>query len=374
MKNSIYENFSKMKFNEKDNFNIIMEKINDNGKKREIKYFNVASMVAVIMILIGFISPAIYAKYQYYIQFKEYENREYEVGYSTIEEVNNSGYIENINMDYITQDNIGVKIDSLLIVNDYMEVKLNFKFQEDMMIDSENFSYGFAIYDESNNIYGIVPRTNIEDSKAFTNYTKNIYKELGIKYNPLDIFAIQLNAGAEKQNISAENYNIISKIKMNGKDKFPQSKKLYVRVFDLGFYTYTNEERIDLDFKVSDLEWIFELDIPEKFYFDNDIKMIVKDVIPEIKVNEILVDDIRMKVVLEWDGYEKFILENNADNINELITILDEDGNIYYMTNGSSYNDSIIRYFEINKNMLNKKLFLRFKINDTEYLAEIISK
>ncbi len=373
MKNNVYEDFSKKKFNEKENFNAIMDKINSSETNKNIKYLNVASIV-IIAILISCICPVIYAKYQLHIQFKEYKNREYEVGYSTLEDVDNSGYIENINMDYIIQDNIGVKINSLLIVNDYMEVKLNFKFPEDMMIDSENFSYGFAIYDENNNIYGIIPRTNIEDSKVFTNYTKNIYKELGIKYNPLDIFAIQLNAGVEKQNISAENYNIISKIKMNGKNDFSQSKKLYVRIFDLGFYTYTKEERIDFDFKVSNLEWIFELDIPEKFYYENDIKMTIKDSIPEIVVNEIIVDNIRMKVVLEWNVYEHFILENDANSIHEFINITDENGNIYYMTNGRSTNSVMTRYFPINKNMLNNKLFLNIKLDNKIYTTELILK
>lgn len=373
MKNNVYKNFSKMKFNEKENFDIIMSKIDNSKRNKNVKHLNVASIVIIAM-LISCLCPVIYAKYQLNIQFKEYKNREYEVGYTTLEDINQNGYIENIDMNYIIQNDIGVRIDSLLMDNDYLELKLNFIFPENLIIDSENFSYGFAIYDENNNIYGIIPRTNIIDTKAFTNYTKNMYNELNVNYNPLDIFSIQLNAGVETQNLSAQNYEITSKICMNGLKDFPQSKKIFVRIFDLGFYTYTTEERLNLDFEVSDSEWIFELDIPEKFYNENDIEMTIKDVIPGININEITVDNIRMKIILEWNEYEKFILENDASSIHKFINITDENGNIYYMTNGRETNGIITRYFAINKNMLNNKLFLNIELDNKIYTTELILK
>lgn len=372
MINKIYENFSKEKFNQLDNFNIIIEKINAENNFNKFQFLNKAAIIFITFIIC--ITPAIYAQIQWNIQFKEYQNREYEIGYATLESVNENGYIENLKMDFITPTDIGVKINSLLIVNDYLEIKLDFKFKENIEIDTENFSYGYAIYDENNNIYGIIPRTNIINPKSFTNYTKNLYHELNVNYNPLDIYSVQLNNGSGIQNISAQNNIISSKITMDGKDAFPKSKKLFVRIFDLGFYTYNESERLNSDFNLSNDEWIFELNIPDRFYLKNNIELYTKNDIPEIKIKNISVDAIRTRIDFEWDNYDSYISNNNANLINELLYLTDDSGNIYFMTIGNSNNTSITRYFEINNTMLNKKYFINIKINNKVYKSELIIK
>lgn len=372
MINKIYENFSKEKFNQLNNFNMIMTKINSENNSKKIHFLNKAAIIFISLII--FITPIIYAQIQWNIQFKKYQNREYEIGYATLESVNKSGYIENINMDFITPTDIGVKVNSLLIVNDYLEIKLNFKFKENIEIDTENFSYGYAIYDENNNIYGILPRTNIINPKSFTNYTKNLYHELNVNYDPLDIFSVQLNNGSEIQNISAQDNIITSKITMDGKDTFPKSSKLFVRIFDLGFYTYNESERLNSDFNLSNDEWIFELNIPNRFYLKNNVELYPQNDIPEIKIKNISVDTIRTKINFEWDNYDNYILNNNANSINELLYLTDDSDNIYFMTTGNSNNNSITRYFEINNSMLNKKYFINVKINNTIHTSELIIK
>lgn len=373
MKNKVYEDFSNEKINENSNFNAIIFKVKE---RKNMKKFKILNLVASLLIIITicFATQTIYAGIQWNIQFKEYQNREYECGYATITDATETGYIEDIKMDYITQNNIAVKVDSLLIVNDYLEVKINFKLPENIKIDSENFSYGFAIYDENKNIYGIVPRTHIDNNKSFINYTKSMYKELGVKYDKYDIFSVQLNGGAGIENLSAKDYNIISKITMNGLRNFPKTNKLFVRIFDLGFYTYNEDEIYDKDFLVSDSEWIFELNIPEKFYELNNIELALKDELSVITLQKITVDDIRMKVELEIEGYEDYIIGKDADTINKIINITDAEGNIYYSVSGRSNGNNTLDYFAINKNMLDKSLFLNVQLNDKIYTSELIQK
>ena len=51
-------------------------------------------------------------------------------------------------MNYITQDGISVKVDSLMITDDYLEAKINFKFVDNIEVNSETFGFGYAVYDD----------------------------------------------------------------------------------------------------------------------------------------------------------------------------------------------------------------------------------
>ena len=111
MKNNIYENFSKEKFNKENNYKIILNKAKEDKNMKKIKVANVVA-VLVAIVVVSCISPTIYAKIKWNIEFKEYQNREYEIGNGTVEDAIESGYYENIQMDYVTQDNVSVKVDS----------------------------------------------------------------------------------------------------------------------------------------------------------------------------------------------------------------------------------------------------------------------
>lgn len=374
MKNKVYEEFSEEKFSRLNNFNIIMSKVKEKKSMRKISILEVAA-VFIAVIIIGCVTPTIYAKIQFEIQFKEYQDREFETGLATLKDVTENGYVENIEMDYLTQENIGLKVNSLLMTNSHLEIKLDFKFPDNAEVDSEKFSYGYAIYDENKNIYGVVPREHIDDSEQFVTRTKLLYKDIGVEYNSKDLFAIQLNSGSQIQNVSAQNYNIISKITMDSLKKFPKSKKLFIRIFDLGFYMYDENALYDTDFKVADVEWIFELDIPEKFYDIEIVEMTLKDEIPGVKVNEIIVDDVKMRVNLDIEGFVEYVTKLSKERPEELfdmITISDEEGKVYSHYSGGAYNNNVIRDFEINKNMLDKKLFLNIQLNDIRYTSELI--
>lgn len=390
MKNERYERFSKEKFNLNKNYEAIMTKVKEGKamkKNKNTQYKKILNIAAVILVvvLVGSIAPRIYAKIQWDIKFKEYQNREFETGQGTIKEAMASGYNEEIDMDYVTQDGIRVKVDSLMITDDYLEANINFEFEDDIKVNSETFGFGYAIYDDQKNIYGVFTRMHLGSNEKRDYYTPYMYQEIGVEYNKNDIYAIQLNDTAGTENISAIDRNIISKIKMGSTKGFPKSKKLYIRVFDLGYHmvdVHTDgTPNIMENFTISDAEWIFEIDVPDKFYERQTTELKLKDEIPGVEIEKITVTEVGLIIKAKIEGYG-VQLENNGIQEwqklrNETINITDEEGNIYYENTIGMVQlgkDTVRMNFEINKNMLSKKLFLNVKVNGQQYSSELIEK
>lgn len=387
MKNELYEKFAKEKFSKEKNYNAIISKVKGGTamKKNKMKIILNIAAIFIFAIIVFSITPAIYAKIQWNIEFKEYQNREYEIVSGTFKEAKESGYNEEIEMDYITQDGISAKVDTLMITDDYFETKINFKFPNDMELNSETFSYGIAVYDEEKNIYGVFTRMNMGSVEKKDTYTPYMYEEIGAKYNKNDIYDIQLNDSSTIQNVSAENKNIISKFIMTSNKGFPKSKKIYIRVFDLGYYmsdlSQTNaQEYLFEDFVLSDAEWIFEIDVPEKFYERQEVELELKEDLPELKIEEITVNEIGLVIKAKRDGLGNIIklgttsIEEWSKFKDELINITDEAGNVYYGDVGGIVqgSDWFKMRYDINKNMLDKKLFLNIKIDEQQHSIELV--
>ncbi len=137
---------------------IIKEKRRSNMKKRT---FNIVATFLIVMI-IGVTSSQIYAKIQWNIQFKEYKENTISLEKGSLEKAKEDGYSEVINMDFIEKEGISVKVDSMLITDDCFDANITFKFNEDVVVDSESFSFGYAIYDENKNIYAVSNRISPE--------------------------------------------------------------------------------------------------------------------------------------------------------------------------------------------------------------------
>jgi len=385
MKNNLYEELAKEKFNKEENYKKIIYRIEEENHMEKKKNYKILNIAAIFMIVIIFVSaiPSVYAKIQWNIHFEEYKDRKYEIGTGTINEARESGYGEKINMEYVTQDDIGVKVDSLMMTDDYLEADINIKFLNDIEVNSKTFGFSYAIYDEEKNIYGVFRRHH--QGERYDYYTPYMYNEIGIEYDRNELYAIQLNDTCGQYNISAIDRNIITKLEMNTTKGFPKSKKLYIRVFDLGYtmaeLDNNNSESSQMEsFRVSDAEWIFEIDIPEKFYERQTVELTLKDEISGLKIEKITVTEIGLIVRGEIEGFYD-ILSNAGtrewQNIrNEIVNITDEDGNIYYeKTVGTVQRKNWFKMnFEINKNMLDKKLFLNVKINGQQYSSELIEK
>ena len=138
----------------------------------------------VAIVVIGATSSQIYAQIKWNVEFKNYQNGPVGEAKGNLEIVRDSDYAEVLNMDYVTQDGVSVKVDSILLTDDCLDANLTFQFAEDKQVNAQTFRYGFAVYDENKNIYGvfsgITSKLRVGDKD---NTVPFLYKDLGIKNN-----------------------------------------------------------------------------------------------------------------------------------------------------------------------------------------------
>lgn len=343
--------------NQKENYEMIYSKIQKQNNIKKI--INNVAAVIVVAITFGVVTTTIYAKRAWDIEYKEYENRI--VNYTNASLKNSK--IENLNMEYSYQNGIGVKIDSIIKTPDTLLMNINFDIDNFSAINTDSLSFGYAIFDENNNIYNVSERLKLGAGENW-NYTQKLCKELGIKYKPSKFLPqILTNGGTPPSIVKSESGNIIFTVEGNSYKGYPESKKLYIRIFDIGFvmsdgYVKDDGEVIftDLeDFALSNYEWQFEIDISEEFYKDSFI---------ELKASNELVDFSIEKAILSETG---LILElNHPYSIIDIasITLVDEEGNNYWRGASCSNDNKLELLFYINKNDFKENLIL--KIEDTE--------
>lgn len=394
MSNKIFKEYMENENNINLNYKKVISKLNT--KKH---FFNTIVAVALITIL-GISSTQIYAKRQWNIEFEEFKNKEYELSSIGIKESDENGFTEKIDMEYIYQENIGIKLDSLFITDDHFETKVNIVFPKNIAVNSHHFGFGYAIYDEENNIYDISERLvyNYDENNPYGDkkYSKFLYKELGIKYKKNDIRGILLNNGTRLAPINATEGNIIYKIELDSIKGFPKSKKIYMRIYDIGYSiseTTTDENGKFLlldseDFSLSnDKEWRFEIDVPERMYNRKTILAKLKNDITGLNLDKILITENKLLIIgsLDENNMQKLIstISNKKDLIsNPIISqiyISDINKNNYYIDSGISTlsvsHNGFELPFNINKNMLeNNTFFLNIDIDGKLYTEELIIK
>lgn len=397
MINKEFKEFMEKENNIDFNYQKIKERT---GKKYKIKKILNAVAVIFVIMLVGIGTNRLYAKRQWDIAFNNFQNREREFSTVGTKESAENGYTEYIDMNYVYQNNIGIKIDSIFITDDQFEVDLNFKFPEDMKVDSRYFDYGYFIYDENNKIYGFYTRHDYTSKLYVSNdygydYLKLLLKELGIEYNVRDgIDILRYNNFSSHGPTSINDRNIISKIEMESVKGFPKSKNLYIRLFNLGFTMTDSEIKDDKytlvdyeDFRLSEnTEWIFEIEVPERMYNRETINLKLIENIPNFKIDKLTITESKLLIKAtmnkddEMEEEEKRMwddLNTWSEYLNKKVYITDNEGNIYNHLPTSMINTkdkfSFEYSFDINKNMLKDDTFyLNIKDNGILYTKELI--
>ena len=191
MINTTFKKYLESKYSKEDNYKKILSK--EKGvvsmKKRIL---NIAAIFLVIIIA-GVLSTNIYAKIMWNIEFKDYRQLPSKEIKGTLDELKEEGYAEVLNIDYLEQDGIGIKINSILLTDDCLDIDITSKFDEDIDVNSQTFSIGYTIYDENKNIYQIHSRMHLgEKTSKFDNVTLFTYEELGVEYDKKS-FCIRVN-------------------------------------------------------------------------------------------------------------------------------------------------------------------------------------
>ena len=359
--NKIFKEFLENTYNKDKNYNSICSYIKG-GIYMKKNLLNIAAVILTVLV-IGISAQNIYAKIAWNIEYKEYQKRNVITRQIAIDENSKDGYIENLNMDYTYQDNIGIKIKSLIITNDYCQIDFDTKLNEDI----NKISYGYVVYDENYTIYACSERWS--KSKNNKSYLQKLYKELGIKNNKSKI-------------LSDSSWHGISKISMTSNIGFPNSKKLYIRIFDIGYDIFKENgsvEQIDL----SNSEWQFEIDVPKKIYERTEIELMLSQEIEGITLNKAQLSETGLSIKVNIKDLRNFLMAGKDMDSKEFDKLRDaafylSDGedNIYMATDmGTTKNKNEIQAkFGIGKQDLDKKIYLNVSLNDVQAKIQLVEK
>lgn len=355
-----------------------------NMKMNTKKLVNIAA-IFIAIVIVGVASTQIYAKIQWDIQFKEYQRRPVGEAKGTLEVAKDLGYAEAVDMDYITQDGISAKVESILLTDDCFNADIKFKFDEDKEVNSETFVYSYAVYDENNQIYQIFGRMHLGGkTQKYDQLTPFIYKELGVKYNKHDIYAVQLadSGGIGSIEANEAEKTITTEITLRARDSFPRSKKLYIRVFDLGYTMFDSETRTAEDFQVSEAEWIFEIEVPDKFYERETLELKPEHEIPGIEFSKITITEAGLVLNFQSEAYLDLIAKGKDMKGNEfseaaktMLNITNAEGKVYQDIGGGTTKDNGYKMtIDAGKNDLAKRLYINFKVDGKQYTEELVKK
>ncbi len=384
MANPIFKEYMEKVNNQEENYKRIMAKkkgvVPMKISKRKI--INVAAIFMVI-VFVAVASTKIYAKIQWDIEFKEFQSKPEETTRGALEESKENGYSEIINMDYVTQDGVSSKVESLMLTDDCLDANISFKFAEDKVVNSETFSYSYAVYDENKNIYAVSSRMMLDPNIKIDRTTEFIYKELGVDIHT-NMLADGHTIGNEK--VDPESKTILSNINLRAGDQFPRSKKIYIKVFNLGYYMIDLEAENKLEsienFQITDAQWIFEIDVPDKFYERNTIELKLQDEIPGFTLNKATLTESGMVIKFQSKEYVTLISEGKDMPSNEfskardkMFFVSDGEEKIYFdLGGGTTGEDGYKMRLNAGKKDLDKKLYINFNDGKTQYKSELVRK
>ena len=352
------------------------------------KILNIAAIFLVIIVA-GVLSTNIYAEIQWNKEFDIYKNLPSERTKGTLAEIKEDGYAEVIDTDYITQDGISIKVNEMLLTDDVLDVDLTFKFDENVNVDYDRFDFAYSIYDEDKNVYAVSSRMHLGENVKVDNTARYLYEELGIKYNKKNITALQLVNSSSRgiESTDKENRTIDMNITLRAKDKFPQSKKLYIRIFDLGYSvmeTDPDTRKITnmKDYKLSESKWNFEITVPDKFYERNTKELKLESQIPGIEFKNITITDTSLNLTFKSEEYDELIKAGKDMDSSEfleknqkMLYISDKTGNRYNEINiGTTGNEKEYKMtLDVGMKYLDD-LYVNYLDNGIPYRVKLIEK
>lgn len=353
-------------------------------KMKFCKKFLIVLAILIIIFLIAIISYKVYLYIDMNNRYKEFEKVGTFETKGTLSYLEDENYAKVDNMDYIVQDGIGIKIDSISINDDTFTANVSCKLNNDF--DYRTLSYSFAIYDENKNIYQIYSRMRVGENDMYDYNTIFLQKELGV-YKKDDIYSVNLGerAGIELVSFNNEEKTVVNKIKIEAKDKFPESKKIYIKILDLGYYNIKENENKEMygeNIDLSNAKWQFEFDIPEIMNERGTVNLKLANEIPGLEITKMTISETKLAINFISKDYIDLIEkgkdmkpEEFANQVKEMLNITDEEGKQYQETSGGTTGDFGYKIsFDVTKKELSKKLFINFKVGNKQYQSELIEE
>lgn len=290
-------------------------------KNKKNYHFNkITSRVAIFLVCLCIISYVSHKAITYtYIKSQEQ--------YATIgiKNAKENGYIENVEMDYIYSDGIGLKIKSLILSDTDVNIDFQYNIQKKLNCDEgTNLEFSFIVYDENNNIYYC---GWTEDKK---NILKEFCKERNVKYEPEYLMDNMLCNGGLGGNIAYTETGETT-IQLISKEKLKESKKIYIKIKGFG---YTNDTGKYI--KCTNSEWNLEIEVPQIFKNRNSIEYELAEKIEGVTLQKAILSETSMNIVV------------NIEGINEVISVKEYDGK-YSRMYCTHIGNKVYINFDINK-------------------------
>ena len=212
-------------------------------------------------------------------------------------------------------------------------------------------------------------------------------RELGV-YNKNGLYSGYLAGSSSMRNesISKKDKTVTSNIEINAEDKFPLSKKIFIKIFDLGYYTIDKCENGKYDpssvknVDLSNAKWLFEFDIPEEMNKRDTINLKLANEIPGLEIKSMSITDTKLVINFVSEEYINLISSGKdmpgnefQEKCKEMLNITDGEGKVYQELSGSTKGENTYKMtIKATKKDLTKKLFINFKVGDKQYKSELI--
>ena len=369
-----------------DNYEKILEKSNKKRFTRKTLLTRVAAIVIILFLVTA--TPSIYAKIKWNIEFREFKrSRTVSDKISLIIDENvddGPNYI--LNSNPIEIDGIKVNVDSIVATDNNIAVIVTYEFNDVSNINSETFSTGFLIYDENKNVYYCGGRMHLgEKTQNINAYYKLLYDEIGAEFDREDLFSAKYTQSTSCGREKVEGNKITLRYQINSISGYPKFKTLNIKLFDLGYFMAERTEDGKMsaeNFNVSNDEWNFSIDMPQRFLDRTSVKLKVANNIEGLELDKFEITETGLNVVGTLKDFGEYVegglngtIENWGEFSEKIIYITDEEGNVYKGNEIGTYgkeNGFHTSFNNIGKDDLNKKLYLHACIGYEDKVEEII--
>ena len=148
-----------------------------------------------------------------------------------------------------------------------------------------------------------------------------------------------------------------------------------------------NEKKHTIDtkesFDLTDAKWLFEIDVPEKFYERNTIELKLDKEIPDFEVEKATISQTGLMLIFKSQAYRNLITSGKdmatgkefTDAMNAMLNITNGEGKVYQeISGGTRGEESYKMTFDAGTKDWEKKLFVNFTIDGKTYTSELVEK
>lgn len=310
--NNQIDEFDKIFYDYFDNNKEVPQRIHDtiysafDRRRQNRKKFNILKRVAMIVISFGIMTTGIVFADDIINFITSLFTNSTDAINSAVE----NGYVQNINMDYVYDNDIGIKVDNIILDDTNLDISFVYNYQGSDVIDLLEL-YKYKIKDENNNVLYELDRS--------TSYKENISTATQLKKDN-DIILIDENIFKESLLYTSKN--------------FVNCKEIIIEISQIKITTNSNSD-------IKDGNWNINIQIGEDFknreseFYEIENNNYLND-------SKVELTETSLKINLKFN----FKLDEQIFNDRESIILVDSAGkNYYYKFSDMKYVDNVSKLY-----------------------------